>query len=267
MKVLVPRIFLLAMILACLCINATAHSNSQDGLLGKGYIAGNYNNYYIGGEDVGWAIIENRHSGSTSIQYKFDSSVSQTKRTYVRNGAQMWSSVATIRESSTATSVVHEDDYGTLFIAAVSIDTREDLNSETGHIVKWTMYLNEYFDFYKDGMYAVDSSTTAHEFGHTIGLTDLYLNQNRNKLMCGYEDRRTAAAPTNRDLWGARVILGLHTTHSFTNYRYYGIIDDEGYHSKCCSECGGNAVDRTPCVYSTDNENEMCIYCGTNRTY
>ncbi len=76
MKVRIHRIFMLELIMILLCINATAHSNSQQGILGEGYIGENYDNYYIGGEDVGWAIMENRHSGSTSIQYKFDSSVS-----------------------------------------------------------------------------------------------------------------------------------------------------------------------------------------------
>ncbi len=179
----------------------------------------------------------------------------------------MWSSVATITESSTAASVVDENNYGLMFIAAVEVDPEVDINPETGHTLKWEMHLNWYFDFYDDGVYAVNSVTTAHEFGHTIGLTDLYLSQNYNKLMCGYRDRRTATAPTSRDLWGAQVILGLHNTHTFTSYRYYGIIGEDGYHMSCCSGCGGNAIGREPCVYRTDNSFEPCIYCGTNRTY
>lgn len=47
--------------------------------------------------------------------------------------------------------------------------------------------------------------TLGHEFGHGIGLLDLYSDSNANKLMYGYGNpSRTTTTPHSRDVDGAK---------------------------------------------------------------
>lgn len=84
----------------------------------------------------------------------------------------------------------------------------------------------------------VTSTTLAHEFGHAIGLNDLYDDQNVNKLMYGVSSR-TVSSPTTSDKWGAKVITGVHTTHTWA-YKYHSTTGTgQNRHVGYCTSCNG----------------------------
>ena len=126
----------------------------------------------------------------------------------------------------------------------------------------WTMKINTELP--------VTSTTIAHEFGHVIGLNDLYDSANSNKLMFGYE-RRTANGLTAYDRRGAEVILGEHpksnTPHNF-EYVYYGTTYGIKFHAKQCSYCygfqgsGSTLTGYGACTYGAGS---VCTVCGTSR--
>ena len=64
--------------------------------------------------------------------------------------------------------------------------------------------------------FGADDVAVAHEFGHVIGLCDLFSNSCRYKLMFGLG--RFAGAPsepTGSDIKGAKVINGTHVSPDF----------------------------------------------------
>ncbi len=250
------RIFIMLMCLSLMCLfTVSAHTTSQSGVLETYYISA-YGRTGIGGEDVGWSIDELIHIGTTTFSYKFTSDpsviVSAEVKTAVRNAASCWSSVATITESSSALGTImssedHEDGVAARFTPISAYES-------TGHLAEWTIDIND--------AYSIDPATIAHEFGHVIGLNDLYANYSANKLMY-YSTASTATAPTSADLWGAKVILGIHTTHSFDEYRYWGKdTDGNHYHVQYCSDCNGNRATRARCAFSLSDPMKRCITCG-----
>lgn len=169
--------YILAVILmlqSCPCV--FAHSNSQEGILAKSYHS-EYGGYYIGGENVGWSIDENNHTNGTTLTYSFsssDSNLTSTYKSYVTAGASKWSGTVTITNKT--------DGSGT-----GTISTFSDSNSSTiaefcdyksdssGHLTKWKIRMNR--------AKTVTAKALAHEFGHAIGLNDLYESKNSGKLM------------------------------------------------------------------------------------
>jgi|GEM_PF-3230635 hypothetical protein len=74
----------------------------------------------------------------------------------------------------------------------------------SGHLTKWKIKFNKSKLDNKDASFK--AALAAHELGHAIGLNDLYLSGNTDKLMYGYfgETLGTrAAAPTDKDKLGA----------------------------------------------------------------
>ena len=96
-------------------------------------------------------------------------------------------------------------------------------NDSNGDHVHWDIMLNE---LYKD---SINRTTIAHELGHVIGLADLYEASNINKLMYNAGDR-TTSVPTTSDIWGAKIITGQHSTHTWTS---------DPYTNHTCTDCGG----------------------------
>ncbi len=241
-------------VLILFSVTASAHTYSQAGILEGEYIP-KYDGYHIGGESIGWSIDETLHIGTTSLQYKFTSeagyTVAASVKTLVRSAASMWSEVANITESTSAIGTIFQ--YNNSYDGAAAY-TELVASASNGHLTSWSMYIN-----------VADTPTTqtaAHEFGHVIGLNDLYANHNGNKLMY-HTTASTATSPTSADLWGAKVILGIHTTHSFDEYRYWG-KDTNGnhYHVQYCSDCNGNRATRARCFFSTTDPMKRCITCG-----
>ncbi len=235
-------------------LNANAHSTSQDGIL-ESYVHPVYGYECIGSEDIGWSVDEKYHSNTVTIYYFFDN-VSNINMQNIRAGVQKWIPWVTFQESSAGTGRFADYDFERSDINASFKNYAEGTNADTGHISTWEIHLNTNIDV---NMNAV---IVAHELGHVIGLNDLYSNHNQNKLMY-YSDASTATAPTELDLWGAKVILGIHNTHSFDEYRYWG-KDTNGnhYHVQYCSDCNGNRATRARCAFSLSDPMKGCITCG-----
>ncbi len=246
-------VFALIFTVISISFPAFGHQYSQEGILAEEYINHpSYMNYYIGGETIGWSIDEGIHIGTTTIYYKFDSGVSDEVKAVVRAGFSKWSSTVRAVESSTATGTITTFSDVTTTTTAMSIPYGCDNN---GHLTGWEISINT--------AKTLSDVTLAHELGHVIGLNDLYSDSNKNKLMYGARMGRTATAPTDSDLWGARVILGLHTTHTFSNYRYWG-QDSNGNHChvQYCSDCNGNKATQLRCFFPEMDPQRRCITCG-----
>lgn len=89
------------LLLMSFCSIALAHPNTEAGTLlveshQVGYDANGYPAYDVclGNEEVGWVAYEGQHTSSSStIYYKFDSSVPTALRQKFVQGAIMWNSV------------------------------------------------------------------------------------------------------------------------------------------------------------------------------
>ena len=98
--------------------------------------------------------------------------------------------------------------------------------------------------------YNMTASTLAYELGHAIGLNDLYDDQNVDKLMYGVENYRTVTSPSASDIWGAKVITGVHNTHMWA-YKYHSTTGTGiNRHVGCCTSCNGLSATISDCVYN-----------------
>ena len=210
---------------------AFAHNTSQEGILAKYYIKNAYyEGWYIGGDDVGWSIDENLHTNGTNIYYTLkegDDYISNYKKC-ITEGAAKWNYTVSIKEGSSSGS-------GTLYtysapgsnIVALSCDFKKN---SSGHFTSWAIKINR--------AKTVSPTTIAHEFGHIIGLNDLFESKSKNKLMYEYEDTRTVTDPTDYDRFGAKVITGQHIDHQWS-YKYYSTSNGITSHITYCSYCKG----------------------------
>ncbi len=253
MRTLFRLIGILLSLTLVLSVVASAHSSSQAGILDDEYIP-EYGRYGIGGEQIGWSIDEACHIGTGAFQYRFIN-VSSALKEKVRQAASLWSEVAAISESSTAigefSSYDDPEDGAAATFAPIS------RNVATGHLTQWLIGMNL--------AYSITTEDIAHEFGHVIGLNDLYDDINDDKLMY-YHVSSTATMPTESDVWGARVILGIHTEHTFSAYRYWG-RDENGNHCHVayCTGCGGVSATHSVCVYLPFETHPVCPLCHTPR--
>lgn len=231
---------------------AFAHSSSQEGILAKTYHS-TYGGYYIGGEDVGWSIDEDYHTNGTTLTYSFstsDSYLSSTYKSYVTTGASRWSGTMTITNKTDGSGTGEISTYNDPNTNTVAKFCEYTSNS-SGHLTSWKIKMNR--------AKTVTATTLAHEFGHAIGLNDLYDDQNVNKLMYGISSR-TVTSPTTSDKWGAKVITGVHFSHTW-GYKYWDTDSVGNIHIKYCKSCNGMTATTSHCTYGDDNK---CMVCGTN---
>ena len=236
------------------CISA--HTTSQDGILAKTFIK-EKNDWFIGGDEVGWRINENAHSNSTRISYSFSSSfTNSTYKQYVKDGAAAWKDIVTIATPTLFNPVEGEistyiGTYGNKdsdFVAKTH-DKKVDKN---GHLISWKISIN----LEKTGF--LSAKIFAHEFGHVIGLTDLYDSKSSNKIMYAYSTM-TVTAPTESDKNGANVILGFHDKHYWGYKMYSRASDGTTSHVKYCIICNGYCA-------SSDGKKPLvsnCTYAST----
>ena len=233
---------------------AFAHLYTQDGILAKSYIDHDgYYDYYIGGENVGWSIDENYHTNGTTLTYSFsndDPYLTMLYKIYIANGAARWSDVVTITEKTDGTGTGLIDTFSNINDRAVA--KFNDYSADgAGHLTSWKISINR--------AHTQSVATMAHEFGHAIGLNDLYAAENNDKLMYGCVDGATAAYPSIYDQWGAKVITGVHVSHSW-GHKYHSITGYGGNrHIKYCTVCYGLTNTITDCTYNSAN---ICTVCG-----
>lgn len=192
-----------------------AHTSSQSSIINWG-------------EAIGWSIDENNHTSSTTLTYKFDSTVLDFVKNIVRQGASKWSSYGSVSESLAGTGTVST--YSDSSTSKTSEFTEYTSNT-SGHLTSWKIKINTY--------YTVLAVTEAHEFGHAYGLNDLYDSGNTSQLMYGYRDGRIATAPSSSDGKGFKVITGVHVTHTWAYMQIPGTPSYVPAHRKYCSVCDG----------------------------
>jgi len=234
---------------------AFAHPASQEGILAKTYMGqGGYDDYYIGGENIGWSIDEGMHTNGTTLTYSFSSTdpyLNNTYRSCVITGANLWNGTVTIINKTDGSGTGIISTANTLNTNVNAAFVGGSVNS-LGHLTSWAILINRSKD--------VTPTILAHEFGHAIGLNDLYESQNYNKLMCGVSTYSTATGPTSADIWGAKVITGVHTTHTWGYNLIAGALGNS--HQKYCTACNGLNPYVQRCTYGTDNR---CTVCGYGR--
>ena len=274
---------------------AFAHNTSQEGKLAKYYLNNSFykGKWFIGGEDVGWSIDENYHTNGSNIYYtlsKDDDYVAGYKK-IITEAAGKWKNLVLIKEGSgSGSGTISTYSDSTSEIAAQACHLKSD---SSGHFTSWEIQINR--------AHTITSASLAHEFGHIIGLNDLYEYYNSNKLMYGREGR-TVTAPTSLDIWGAKIIIGQHTTHTWA-YKYYSYSGNTTYHITYCTDCNGYRASSdkitpiiTSCTYTykyyspsgqginrhlrtcqtcgyssvvncTYNSKNVCTYCGIPKGY
>lgn len=246
----VSSVIALVFVMSLVCTNVLAHSSSQEGILER-YYDTHDQVYYIGSEEAGWLIDESCHTNGTSITYSFDTSdiyLTDAYKSYTTTGASRWTGTVTITNM--------EDGTGQGKICTVNsvrlphnAQLRSYTTNSSGHLTKWEIVINR--------AKTVNAVTLAHEFGHAIGLADLYASENSDKLMYGAATG-TATWPTTADKWGAKVITGVHSSHTW-GYKYLKTISTGNVHVKYCTVCSGISTVSEPCVY---NANNVCKICG-----
>lgn len=234
--------FLMAitMLLFC-CPYAYAHPVSKEGLI-------------WGGESVGWMINEDKHTNGRTLTYAYEAGdpyLSATYKTYITDGANLWSGTVSIVRKTDGT------EKGTIYteykVGNETTATFWGTADSSGHLTKWKIALNRYYSS------SINEKVLAHEFGHAIGLKDLYNSSNANKIMYGYSGNGwTATGVTTTDRWGAKVITGDHSTHSMS-YKYCKTdAASNNYHIKYCTNCGGLASAEVKCTYDANNQCKLC---------
>lgn len=242
------------LLMVVMILNSTyvfAHAESQEGILAKTYIP-EYGGYYIGGEDVGWSIDEGYHTYGRIITYSFsstDSYLTSTYQSYVKNGASKWSGVVKITNETDGSGTGLISTFNDPYTGVVAMFCNYEADG-SGHLTTWQLQMNR--------AYTLSAAVLAHEFGHVIGLNDLYQSKNSNKLMYGYTNG-TATGPTTSDILGAEVIIGVHSSHTW-DYKYWTTNSLGNVHIKYCTGCQGLTSTTGACRYGSGS---TCIVCGS----
>lgn len=216
----------------------------------------NVYNTYTKSELSGWIIDEQKHIGTSTFYYGFnDPNLSSTLKSRTETGASYWSTVANIiRDDASYFNRTNYVEFVGKQYSDPGVYAATDAieYAANGHWNMWQIRINT--------LSAYEETAAAHEFGHVLGLVDLYNSGNSDKLM--YYDmvdfnRRPQAADKN----GVRVITGKHTSHSLGS-TYYRIHEDpdRAYHRRFCVTC--NIILDTACYPKTGK----CNTCGFSHT-
>ena len=242
---------------AVLVTPSYAHSNSLYGVFEKTAIAGSeLTTTYYGSEFSGWRVDDREHLANDSpVTFYMEGEegmpnyLDAQMHNAVINGAAKWRGIVTfnrIDNSRTAYGLIGTDFNDLLNLSAwTETKTTGELAAvdSQGHWTRWRIVVN----MARTGQ---NATIFAHEFGHVIGLVHVTSASNSDKLMY---DKPTASAPTTADKNGAKVILGLHTTHTWTR--------SGDYHY--CTVCKGRNTHRyTYTQYNSSQHKCVCQDCG-----
>jgi hypothetical protein len=208
----VIKIFIICCLFILIGISSvSAHTNMQSEIISWG-------------EDIGWNIDEYNHTNGSTVTYDFRNGVLNIYQEATNSGASAWEVVDVVQTSSSPTGEIYAfPDEHTDVLASLQQYTAD----ANGHFTEWLIWINS-------ALY-VDSGIMAHEFGHAIGLLDLYEIQNEGMLMYNLYPC-SASAPTTMDNRGAEVITGQHSNHTFNRYIDTG---NTATHYITCSICHG----------------------------
>ena len=233
-------------LLLVVCLPVSAHSN----LLGTTFDKTTRDNKtYVGSEAIGWMIDESCHTNGQHFTYKCAAGMSPSLINLIANGANKWGNNDPFKIEYDSTSI------GTVMVSAQVIPNAWAefcciSKDSSGHLTSWIIKLNS------AKISDITSLIIAHEFGHVFGLNDLYSTSNNNKLMYYYHDPDNnipnVTGPTSKDKWGAKVITGYHTSHSW-EYVYFSV----NKHRHRCTSCGGFKTQAC-----TPDANGYCTKCG-----
>ena len=156
-----------------------------------------------GSEGLGYVVncTSPGHAGTKAIKYRYDN-VPARYQGFASTGVGRWNKTNAVSISFSPSTLIKNVvqtyyDNNTSTVASVT----SYYNSTTRHKTRWTMKYNETLMMFRSD--AQNNGTGTHEFGHTIGLADLYNSSNKNKIMYGYSSR-TGGSPTSSDITGAR---------------------------------------------------------------
>jgi len=158
-----------------------------------------------GSEMLGWMVDCSNHQSSASFTWNTpipDSSVAVDYRYRwgVSAGASRWSGTVNITNTATSSpnGYIHTVSDPNTSKLAIFYDYTS--NSQ-GHLYAWKIKLNK---LQMDSLTVAEiAAVAAHELGHAIGLNDLKLSGNSDKLMYAYWPL-TATSPTAKDIEGAK---------------------------------------------------------------
>ncbi|MGG0720150.1 hypothetical protein ABE096_21595 [Robertmurraya massiliosenegalensis] len=154
-----------------------------------------------GSESSGWKVnctSTHGHLGTSSTTYQYSPTLTQQYKNYTSTGASRWNNtgIVNISQSSSSGNIIYQhSDPNTSTVAYVTSQTFNN------HKSSWFMSYNH--SKMNGRTSAANNGTATHEFGHSIGIADLYNSSNKNKIMYGYEDR-TVTVPQTADKTGAR---------------------------------------------------------------
>ncbi|MBO0603533.1 hypothetical protein I2483_17850 [Sporosarcina sp. E16_3] len=154
------------------------------------------------GESYGFSIDCQHHTGTDSITYEVGPMTSAYAG-YITAGANKWgtTNVVVFYKSNSSNYIHTYSDPNSSANAAFYLYS----SNSSGHLLQWAIKMNT--SNMNNRSAALNNTTMAHEFGHAIGLNDLYNSNNNDLLMYGYSNR-TVASPQTLDILGAKHILG-----------------------------------------------------------
>lgn len=144
-----------------------------------------------------------KHSENKFIYYYTSTGMDTKYKSFVTSGAGKWNNTGATSLIAGAVGVgghiYKYTDANTSLVAAVG----GSYYTSTGHWSSWYMKMNTgKMDSYST---TLNTGVVAHEFGHVIGLKDLYTSPNTNKLMYKYVNiSNPISGPTSADIAGAK---------------------------------------------------------------
>lgn len=129
-----------------------------------------------------------------------DSALDATYKSYAAGGAKLWKNtgVVTFKQSKSSPNKIYMINDKNTKVNGTCLRTKF---SPSGKILRFEIRYNKYY--LKSRTATKNKVTAAHEFGHALGLQDLYNDYNQGQIMCG-NGRRTATKPSAKDIKGAK---------------------------------------------------------------